>query len=80
MASELGIGDRVEVDLYRDGSSDEDGVGTAGRLVTKAGRVKEIDAFSIFVAFDDGDFQTCMPDPTAHTYPVVGWRRLGEGA
>lgn len=77
------IGDRVEADLWRGGRTDDDGITTGSKLVTKLGSVAGVDVIgttrSLMFYFDDGDLQIINMDAENGVkpgYPGKAFRRV----
>lgn len=77
------LGDRVEADLWRGGRTDDDGITTGSKLVTKLGRIAGADVIgtyrSLMIYFDDGDLQVMSMDAENGAkpgYPGKAFRRI----
>ena len=77
------LGDRVEVELYRGGVQDDDGITRGSKLVTKAGQVGVVEVINgnvyLWVEFDDGGHQSmsaAAENGEKPGYPTVAFRRV----
>jgi len=79
------LGERIEAQVYRGGRTDDDGITTGSKLVTKVGRVSGVDVVgqyrSLHVVFTDGDFQVMSMNAEngkVPGYPCATFRRVAN--